>query len=59
MYNANSRLNKEFKEIAASKDAGITAVMIDGQLTHWKGSITGPVCDFIEVLFLPPFFEFS
>jgi ubiquitin-protein ligase len=40
---ASARLAKEYKEVAASKDAGISAVMVDSKINHWKGTIKGPV----------------
>eukprot|EP00455_Lapot_gusevi_P049547 TRINITY_DN7041_c0_g3_i7.p1 TRINITY_DN7041_c0_g3~~TRINITY_DN7041_c0_g3_i7.p1 ORF type:complete len:193 (+),score=40.49 TRINITY_DN7041_c0_g3_i7:81-659(+) len=39
---AGGRIMKEFKEIESSRDAGIAAKLVDNQLNHWKGYLTGP-----------------
>mmetsp|Transcript_23403 Transcript_23403/g.37637 ORF Transcript_23403/g.37637 Transcript_23403/m.37637 type:complete len:205 (-) Transcript_23403:99-713(-) len=37
------RLEKELQDIRAlSQDSSVTADSVDGDLTHWKGSMTGP-----------------
>jgi ubiquitin-conjugating enzyme (huntingtin interacting protein 2) len=36
------RIKKELKEVTDAKDAGIEAHLINGDWSHWQGSITGP-----------------
>eukprot|EP00823_Brevimastigomonas_motovehiculus_P002463 TRINITY_DN1501_c0_g1_i1.p1 TRINITY_DN1501_c0_g1~~TRINITY_DN1501_c0_g1_i1.p1 ORF type:complete len:204 (+),score=35.23 TRINITY_DN1501_c0_g1_i1:58-669(+) len=36
------RIKKEFKDVSASKDSGITGELVNDDMLHWKGSITGP-----------------
>lgn len=43
MANSQLRIRKEYKEVIEAKDnSGITAELVDSNLTHWKGTITGP-----------------
>jgi len=36
------RIQKEYKEVKKSKDAGVQADLVDNDFSHWKGTIEGP-----------------
>jgi len=39
---ALARIKKEYKEVQTAKEAGISAELVNSELTHWKGVIAGP-----------------
>lgn len=36
------RIQKEYREVQKSKDAGVSAELVDSKFDHWKGTIAGP-----------------
>jgi ubiquitin-protein ligase len=39
---ALARIKKEYKEVQAAKDAGVSAELVNSDYAHWKGTIAGP-----------------
>ncbi len=52
LYNMESRrIQREYEEISklsADTAYGVSANIVNGDMTHWKGVIRGPVCLYLE-----------